>query len=227
MFQIKYTKHALREVQPHKSVVDGLRKELPGVASRIRGRATKYILITNVPGTASLGTGSIDVVHDLLKMHLTIPSMCWWRDDVERRLDSAWDIKFSFPEVLRNQDIFQILVERDRPESERRRMLALRASVREQFEFDADVRFKQVDLQAKLLDLFVDVPIDLRQNDHRIRGLRQEYQALYEIARQSQSGSHQEPQLGAAIALLHPIAQEHLPCVVIEGAPGQGKSTIA
>ena len=225
IFQIKYTKHALRTAQPYKSVVDNLRKELPRVASWIRGKATKYILITNIPGTASPGTGSIDIVRDLLT-GLGVPSMCWWRDDIERRLDDAWNIKFSFPEVLRSQDIFQVLVERDRTEEERRRILALKAFIREQFEFDKDVRFKQVDLQARLLDLFVDVPINLRDSDHRIRGLRQEYQALYEIARQSQSESQPQPQIGAAIALLHPIAQEHLTRIVIEGAPGQGKSTI-
>ena len=226
VFQVKYTEHALREKQPHKSVVDNLREELTEIASRIRPAATKYILITNVRGTATASTGSIDIVQHLLEKHLSIPAMCWWRDDIERRLDDAWEIKFSFPEVLRTFDILQMMIERDSSENKRRCTIALRAFVRDQFEYDADVRFKQVDLQTRLLDLFVDVPINLPRNDHRIRGLRKEYRALFEIARQSQSRSQQQPQLGAATALLHPIAQDHLTRVVIEGAPGQGKSTI-
>src|SRR6266849_127050 len=39
--------------------------------------------------------------------------------------------------------------------------------------------------------------------------------------------SDDRPHPGAASFLLHPQVQEHIPALVLEGAPGQGKSTIA
>ena len=227
VYQVKFTKKALRDKVPHKSVVDSLRLELPKINARIQNKATKYILMTNVPGTGASDTGSIDAVQNLLKKHLSVPSQCWWRDDIERKLDDAWDIKWSFPEVLRNQDILRIILERGLPEDAARRTTTVRLFLREQYDYDTDVRFKQIDLQNKLLDLFIDVPINLDEYYEMFNSQRQKVRALFEIARQDDSmSSRLEMQLGAAALLLNPIAQEHFPWVVIEGAPGQGKSTI-
>ena len=104
IYQVKYTKTALKDRQPHKSIVDQLRTEIPLKASSINAGSANYVLMTNVPGTANSGSGSIAAVQKLLSQHLSVPAQCWWRDDIERRLDDAWDIKWAFPEVLRNQD---------------------------------------------------------------------------------------------------------------------------
>ena len=227
IYQIKYTKNALRDKDPHKAVVDALRKELPTTARRIPTTAAKYVLITNVPGTASPKTGAIDIVQRLLGDHIAVPAQCWWRDDIERRLDDAWDIKWSFQEILRNQDILRMIVEHGSTEHTDRRFFALRTFLRDQFEYDTDVRFKQVDLQNSLLDLFIDVPVILPEYHTNLRRQRDDYAALFSIARQHDALSpHREPRLGAARLLLDPTAQTQLPGVVIEGAPGQGKSTI-
>ena len=227
VYQVKFTKKALKDSTPHKSVADSLRSELPKINARIKDKATQYVLMTNVPGTGALDTGSIDVVQGLLEEHLSVPSQCWWRNDIERRLDDAWDIKWSFPEVLRNQDILRIILERSLTEDAARRTTAIRLFLREQYDDDTDVRFRQIDLQNKLLDLFIDVPINLDERPGIFNNTRQEVRALFEIARQYNTMSpRSEVQLGAASLLLNPIAQERLPWVVIEGAPGQGKSTI-
>ena len=227
IYQIKYTEHALKDRQPHSTIVASLRKELPKLKHQIHSDATKYILITNVRGTAAHGKGSIDAVGELLKQHVPVLSQCWWRDDIERRLDDAWNIKWSFPEVLRNQDILRAIIERRLTEDVGRRASVLRAFIREQFEYDSDVRFKQIDLQNNLLDLFMDVPIILPDYDDKLDALRQEHRVLFELALREDSLSHRKNStLGAATTLLDYIAQQHLPRIVIEGAPGQGKSTI-
>ena len=64
LFQVKYTEHALRNRRPHMRIVSELRKELPRLAPHF-GPSTKYILMTNVPGTGARASGSIDVVQAL------------------------------------------------------------------------------------------------------------------------------------------------------------------
>lgn len=227
IFQVKFTSHALRERQPHKSIVQALRHELPKLKGQIQNEATKFILMTNVPGTAPPKRGSIDALQELLDNHISVPAQCWWRDEIERRLDDAWDIKWSFPEVLRNYDILRLIIERNVTEDAVRRTSTLRTFFLQQYDFDADVRFKQIDLRNNLLDLFMDVPVTLRKYDGNMGTLHREHRALLEIAHQYGSSSPQDrTRLGAATMLLDPIAQAHLPRVVIEGAPGQGKSTI-
>ncbi len=111
IFQVKYTDQALGKRRPHTRIINELRRELPRLAPNILG-PTKYILMTNVPGTGARGGGSIDVVEELLSEALGTPSQCWWRDDIERRLDDAWDVKWSFPEVFSNQDILRLTLYR-------------------------------------------------------------------------------------------------------------------
>ena len=228
VFQVKYSKHALKDRQPHKSLLDSLRKEVPKLSNKIGREARKYVLMTNVPGTGGSPKGSIDILQGLFDRHISVPTQCWWRDEIERRLDDAWDIKWSFPEVLGSQDIVRTIIERGLTEDAERRARALRLFVREQFEYDSDVRFKQIDLQNKLLDLFMDVPINLRGYDDGVNELRREHRALFEVARQNDSFPPQrESKLGAATVLLDAITQTQLSRIVLEGAPGQGKSTIA
>ena len=228
IYQVKYTKTALKDRQPYKSIVDQLRTELPLKASSINAESTNYVLITNVPGTANGGSGSIAVVQKLLCQHLRVPAQCWWRDDIERRLDDAWDIKWAFPEVLRNQDIFRIVVEQHLTEDVKRRAYALRAAIEDQFHYDTEVTFQQVDLQNELLDLFIDVPVDIRNHRRGIHALKGHHRILGEIAlHHGLMRRRGDPQIGAATLLLDPLGQEKLPQLVIEGAPGQGKSTIA
>ena len=227
LYQVKFTKNALQEKSPHKSVVNSLKSEIPNLSPQVLGKVKKYVLITNVQGTGQSETGSIDVVQELLNKELTVPSQCWWRDDLERRLDDAWDIKWAFPEVLRNFDILRIIVQQSLSEDAVRRTDTIRVFLSEQFEIDSDVRFKQVDLQNKLLDLFVDVPINLEEYPQVLRRNPNDYRLLLDIAnprRVNRRGRRFD--LGVAQLLLNPMAQEKLPWVVVEGAPGQGKSTI-
>lgn len=90
VFQIKYTRKPLVEKDPHKWLTSILEKEGPKIRELVPKGARSYYLITNIPGTAHLDTGSIDRCNKLLSESLAIPAMCWWRDDINRRLISAW-----------------------------------------------------------------------------------------------------------------------------------------
>ena len=58
-------------------------------------------------------------------------------------------------------DLIRFVIENGLSEAKERRANALRAFIRYQYSLDQEVKFKQVELQNKLLDLFVDVPIAL------------------------------------------------------------------
>jgi hypothetical protein len=246
-FQVKFVRKSLAEDDPQSWLVGIAKAEAPKVKTLIDLGARQYYLLTNVFGTAHLDAGSIDRMNAVLSSELGLPSMCLWRDDLNRRLDNAWDLKWVYPELMTGPDLIRAIVESGLTEDRQRRSEAVRAFMRDQYEVDKTVRFKQVDLENKLLDLFIDVPIDIQHVAGPNRQLHQailnrlayitstetdeatlpaETQGAPQTARANELTAHRE-MVGAATALLHPLGQNHLSRIVLEGAPGQGKSTIS
>jgi len=233
VFQVKFVRKPQAETNPHRWLIEIIEEEAPKLEKMIPKGALRYYLLTNVPGTAHPDVGSIDRVNKLLNDSLEIPSQCWWRDDLNRRLDNAWSLKWVYPELMTGLDMLHYVLESGLSEDKERRTSAIKSFVRTQYENDQEVRFKQIELQNKLLDLFIDVParyISSRED-------RKHLPIIQFIAHSSgeKSDTHlneysvsaeDSPTMGAATLFLHPLAQEHIPQSVLEGAPGQGKSTI-
>lgn len=229
VFQVKFVRNPRGEKSPHEWLRKVIKDEAPKVDKLIPRGAKGYFLLTNVPGTAYPDSGSIDAVQQILTEHLDIPSQCWWRDDLNRRLDDGWNIKWAYPEILTGPDILRYIIESGLSEDAERRTSAIRAFIRDQFDRETEVRFKQVELQNKLLDLFIDVPVNLRTSLPQKNFRRQEAAVLHAITKELPATNmqiNQTPSIGAASFLLHPLTQKHFNRVVIEGAPGQGKSTV-
>ncbi len=245
VFQVKFVRKPLAEQEPHKWLLGIMEEEKEKVKALIPKGAKQYYVITNVPGTAHPESGSIDQANALLQQITKIPSQCWWRGDIQARLDNAWDLKWAYPDLLTGPDLLRALVEAGLSEDKERRTNAIRAFVRDQFSWEETVRFKQVELQNRLLDHFIDVPViprDLaRDRKKRASGhfvisqlahivqLERSQEAPDEVPEQvitRRSTRRDETALGAATMLLHRRVQEHVPYIVLEGAPGQGKSTI-
>ncbi|KEQ22242.1 NACHT domain-containing protein [Paenibacillus tyrfis] len=222
VFQVKFVKNPQRINDPHKWLLEVLEGELPKIKELIPRGAKSYYLLTNVTGTGHLDSGSIDKVHSLLEENLDIPVLCWWRDDLCKRLDSSWDLKWLYPDLVTGTDLFRYIVDQGGLTDSSKRFDAITAFVRAQYEEDLEVRFKQVELQNNLLDLFVDVPIhfnDTKEDRHLqylFRGVLREF------------GSQEDNNvIGAATLFSKSLFQENVPQLVLEGAPGQGKSTLA
>src|ERR1700676_2735125 len=236
MFQVKFTRRPHAETDPHKWLLSIMEEEIPKVQRLIPKGAAKFFLITNIPGTAHLDAGSIDRLNADLSETLDLPFMCWWRDDISRRLDNAWALKWVYPEIMTGTDFLRAIVDSGLSEDRERRASAIRAFLAYQFKLDEEVRFKQVELQNDLLDLFIDVPVGLRDQysphifafariAHNIlRSMSPHGQEMDRVAHLEFSG---EVTIGAASLLLAGDFQALMPEVVLEGAPGQGKSTIA
>jgi len=223
VYQVKFNKAPYSGAEPWKWLEGVLKKEAPKLASLIPKGAKAYYLITNVPGSAHLETGAIDKCNEILRAHISIPSQCWWRNDLNRRLDSSYDLKWAYPELLSGHDMLRMIVESGLSEHRERRATALRAFVGSQYHDDTDVRFKQVELKNRLVDLFIDVPMALRGG---YRADKPVPKWFYRSIGRTRRGEDSD-QRGAAAALLDPAVQGIMPRIVLEGAPGQGKSTLA
>jgi hypothetical protein len=188
-----------------------------------------YYLITNIAGTAHPRVGSIDRINDYLTSALEIESYCWWRDDLDRRLDAHSSVKWSYPEVLKATDLLEALISGMLGEDEERRRAAIRAYMTAQYEDDEELKFKQVELRSTMTSLFVDLPMTvtretndrLTPNEFRSRIMRRH--ARYYLDGYYYVGSRHEK---SAEFFLNAASESALSRVVLEGAPGQGKSTI-
>src|SRR4051812_4577998 len=92
---------------------------------QVRTGAKFFALMTNIPGTAHLDAGSIDKINQQLSRDLGIPSICLWRNDLSRRLDSIWDLKWTYPELMTGPDLIRLIIEGNLSESKERRATAV------------------------------------------------------------------------------------------------------
>ena len=251
LFQVKFARRDLNPSEARDWLLRTLRNELPKVRTQIKDGAKKFVLVTNVAGTAHPEVGSIDKLHDLLIEHIPIPAQAWWRDDIDRRLDNAWDLKFAYPALFSGTDLLRLMIEASPSEGRERRRHAITAFLSDQFNSDREVKFKQADLEHDLFDLFTDVPLVPRNPAVRRQGSDERLATAFRRAADSASGDvdsmrieqwleiasggesdfdrhypHDETWLGAASLLLDSFFQQAEPLVILEGAPGQGKSTI-
>ncbi len=254
MFQVKFVRTPESNHEPHKWLLSIIENEAPKVKKQLREGVKQYVLITNVSGTAHPDSGSIDIANKTLTQALGIPSVCWWRDDLCRRLDSSWDLKWAYPELMTGPDLIRYVIENGLSEAKERRANAVRAFIKDQYSIDKEVKFKQIELQNQLLDLFVDVPIGGMvtrgpRGYYRARvGSIEESQIFYETSEEVNISNSASPHdleyvmphgrvaryrfpgmkaMGAGHFLLQPNLWDlELSRVVLEGAPGHGKSTI-
>ena len=191
--------------------------------------ATKYLIITNVPGTGHPDRGSIDRANADLSELLSIPHMIWWRDYLDRRLDNQLAIKSSYPDILRATDILPLLLRtpntQDHLEVSER---ILRGYIGTQYDTDRELKFKQVELSRALTDLFVDLPVRnkrSRKDRNRARQTRLHYHRDVQMYLEDESTDEAQTSLAAESWLQMPLSAD-VSRFVLEGAPGQGKSTV-
>jgi hypothetical protein len=235
VFQVKYSRNPSTIADVSDWLLDKTSGEKEKIEKLISLGAKCYYLVTNVAGTAHLGSGSVDKTIKRLQEDIQIPFHCWFRDDLNRLLDSQWNIKLRYPEVLSGHDFFHILLDSFPRDQQDRRLNAIRSFLADQYEEDAQVKFKQVELQNKLLDLFIDLPFRVT---FRVKekapffaeaGARHDNVRLfYDDNRAVLTNKDDEEDVsGTASLLLGEWGQRRLRQVVVEGAPGQGKSTLA
>lgn len=255
VFQVKFSREPSSIRNPFDWITNAINQEREKVERLSFRGLQEYVLVTNISASSHLDVGLMDRVQDYLEKNLPVSARCMWRGDLDRRLDGYYDLKLRYPSLLNGPDILRELWENAGSRSARdRRNRALKAYLRDQYERDATIRFKQVELvTTRLFDLFVDVPIvPAHPSERKQRQLNKYYlDASRRVMEQKllsteaseldledepfedfHSGYHgyfrsSRPALGAADLLLDAQFQEYTQLVVLEGAPGQGKSTLS
>lgn len=234
IFQVKYVRNPKSILEPHKWLTKIIADEAPKIQQLIPKGAKEFYILTNVDGTAHLGSGSKDKVNDILENNISIPAQCWWRDDISRRFEKDPMFKWSYPEILNGQDILNSLIFFNSNENNENREAIINAYLTDQYRIDNEVKFKQIDLQNKLIDLYTDVPLRIKKFNRKDRKL---FKILESIENSNIIISnedfnihglfHREEGVGAAKFLLSQNVQNGIERILLEGGPGQGKSTIS
>lgn len=238
IFQIKFSRNSEAKTE-RDAIVDLVRSDRDKVRKLITRGATQYYFITNVRGTAHLATGSIDRADAELTRTLGLQSRIWWRDDLDRRLDNAFSIRWSYPEILPATDVLPLLLRNYHSTHDLQPVRALRSYIAAQYATDSDIKFKQTDLEHRLADLFVDLPLSPKRpaafhpNQPPDAPSPGAWGDLGPYV--SQLLSDDDPDapipfehqgLAAAFLLQMPL-RKGISRFVLEGAPGQGKSTVS
>lgn len=227
IFQVKFVRNPYEDRNVHKWLINTIKGELEKINKLIPKGASQYILLTNVKGTAHLESGAIDQLQKYLDNNIAIPSQCWWRDDLSRLFEKDPLFKWSFPEILNGQDMLNSILFNSIQENKEKREHVINAYLVDQFDIDNEVKFKQIDLQNKLLNLFTDVPLRLKKYNEKDLNLLRLLNSNFMDFEYNLDYSETPNIGGAAEFLLHPTVQNTIERILLEGGPGQGKSTIS
>src|ERR1022692_2082928 len=212
VYQVKWTNRRLRD--PVAWLEGAIREEAANIRRLVSEGAEAYILLTCVAGTAARGRGTMDRLDERLKMHsedFGIPMSCWWQADIDARVDAApKELKWAYSDMLAGHDLVRYLIESGALEERDRELgTVLRKVVATQWQEDAKVKFRQVDMDNyDLTDLYVDVTAVPVQGPSRRPRLPR---------------PRDKTELGGTAAHL---LKSRTGLTVVRGAPGQGKSTL-
>ncbi len=231
VFQVKYSRDP--SSRSERDAIESLIvSEKPKIDALIKRGATSYILLTNISGTSHLDVGSIDRTQSELTAAFGIPTMCWWRDDIERRIEAIDGLIWRYPELLRSVDFLETLTLRSGTVDGKRAFDVFRSYMDTQLGKDAEVKFQQVQIQNSLLDLFTDTPLAFAREKQPKPG-KNSCEAEYfqdlsfdHLVDQQVYLRNQRHVVKAAEWLLKAAPTSGLQRIVLEGAPGQGKSTV-
>lgn len=238
VFQVKFSKDPRSKTE--RDVIESLiQSEKAKILDLVRRGAKQYVFMTNVKGTAHQDSGSIDRINKILTDAFSIPVFCYWEDELSRELDSNSDLKWSYLEVIKATDLLEYLIFSDAIGLEQNQKTAIKSFLATQYREDAKLKFKQVEIKEDIIDLFVDVPADisiekikkdgsaltLRKN--MIENIHAASNVINTLSVENQEfDEHSMKQASAYQILTNSIFVNNTKRVVVEGAPGQGKSTV-
>lgn len=227
VFQVKFVRNA-SDTRTHAEFIEEVVKKEKAKIERLKQSGLrKYYLLTNLKGSSHLGVGSIDTVNRQLSELLSLEAHCWWRDDLDRRTDGHSAIKWSYPDILKATDLLEALIKGSIGEEETRRRGALRAYMIAQYDDDQELKFKQADLRSTMTDLFVDLPMRPSTGDaDRDSSWRIYHGRATRISDSYPAYGYSRDVHSSAEFFVKTDSAKAPSRAILEGAPGQGKSTV-
>ena len=219
VFQVKF--HRMLDSPPHtvrRAVVSDLVREVTTnvIPLDLAKRPDYFVLITNVPSSKE----SVDLLDekitslssDLEGLHISV----WWRDDLVARLDQLPSIWSSFPELFAG-NVVPLLGRIPSEEDTVSRTFKIALST--QYERDEYVRFRQVELRNALSSLFIDVPL-YRDTQYLLSDL---LHTSFVFTPTSINPLGKPVRTALQLLISEDTASKR---ILLEGGPGQGKSTV-
>ena len=229
LFQAKYHRTSEHRISDLRSLVvrefkDALIKDVLNRPDR--ENVNYFFLVTNISASADSLKKVDNIRSDLLQGKHRLHGDIWWGERITTWLDWSPELWHTFPEIFPGSvPPVSALAATNRAEGLSR---TLQVALARQYERDSQVKFRQIELEKRIVDLFVDLDANLtfdsddppellfQGNISRIPAARKFYD----------NGEH----------LLHRVQQSALqllldddlqiPRILLEGGPGQGKSTI-
>lgn len=242
LFQVKHHRTTDKRLyDARQAVIADFAKELKNNVLKREGaeRVNYFFLITNVPSSKDALEKVDKVRNDLLRNVQNLHADVWWQERVVTHLDQMPSVWNSFPEMFAGNVVPFLAKVVDRTSEGLPRVIRL--AVDRQYEQDKNVKFRQIELEQSLSKLFVDLDVDIRglpeetyhklatANFRRHEQLIDEESDVSETHLERQMRLHSvrsRPLVGALGVLLDDDRHTSIRKLVLEGGPGQGKSTI-
>jgi hypothetical protein len=245
LFQVKHHRTTdTRLVDARQAVVTDFVRELKDNVLKREGneQVNYFFLITNVPSSGDaldkLDRARGSLLRNIPNLHADV----WWKERVITHLDQMPSIWSSFPEVFAGGVVPVLARVVDQASDGLPR--AIRLAVSRQYDQDRNVKFRQIELEQSLSKLFVDLDIDIRDlpEDAQQKRMAAEFRRHEQLPlsednlgvylphlerRFSLRGMRYRPLVSAFGVLLDDDTQTSIRKLILEGGPGQGKSTLA
>ena len=227
IFQAKYHQTGAQRISDLRSqVVKEFESELTkSVLNRPDRQDVDYFfVVTNIMASKSAIERVDKIRRRLLREHRRLHADVWWGEKVVAFLDWSPELWIAFPEIFPGgvpPILAQTLIADNEGISR-----SFRIAASQEYERDLAVKFRQIELEHKLFDLFVD--LDVRLHPHEDDRYRFIHRATFNSHSQpdAQIGRHSFFHLPSTALELLIDDSTSLRRIVLEGGPGQGKSTI-
>lgn len=194
-----------------------------------RDHITYFFLVTNVPASNE-SIAQVDVLRrDLLREARDLHVDIWWKDQVAAYLDLLPSLWTSFPSLFAGSKVPLIAEVAADPKSKLGR--SIRIAIRSQYNREKLVRFRQIELAKELSRLFVDLDVDWERSTIDFKFLVSHpypwRTGISDVPPPVRSHfAHTYPRRSGALEILLEEGSGSIKRIILEGGPGQGKSTL-
>ena len=225
LFQTKHHRTADSQLTNlRKIVIRDFEDELKRNVLPLEGsdRVDQFFLITNVPASREAFRSLDRVRSSVLGSRKDIHADIWWKDQVVAHLDQMPSLWSSFPDIFPGRQV-PVLGHIAGPTSGVLPTV-LRLSLDRQYNRDRRVKFRQIELEQSLGRLFVDIDVSIAELPEETR------QHLFRLDRVHRVGvedsDEERPDLISTLNLILNEETTFSRHILLEGGPGQGKSTV-
>lgn len=239
LFQSKHHRTTDKRISDvRKKVVQDFRDELiQNVLTRTNAHRVNYFfLVTNVPSSKSSLALLDEVRSELLKGISYLHADIWWQEQVTAYLDQLPRVWSAFPELFSGKQV--PLLGKIASSEIGGHPRTIRLALERQYSRDSLIKFRQIDLERDLAKLFVDLdlttenlPVAIREELVRLCAVQQddfgEIDANVDyVDAESMRIGHYSVHYLSALDFLFQEGGQFNKKILIEGGPGQGKSTL-